>query len=137
MSKVLLTIDDDYDFGLIGISCHAKDYRICWEINKVLNTNLVRSDDYEINKKGEISIHSFYEYYDEANQVELYLIANKGGKGSLIPEQKTTDFFLLLKGNISDNQMNHLINKINNLRLVIAAFLINPENLKSKQNLLF
>jgi len=137
MSKILLTLDDDYDFGLIGVSCHAKDYRICWEINQVLKTDLVRSNDYEINKKNEISTHSFYEFYDEPNQVELYLIANKGGKGYLIPEQKTTDFFLLLKGSVADDRMNYFMAKINELSLVIAAFSINPENLKSKQNLLF
>jgi len=137
MSKTLLTLDDDYDFGLIGISCHAKDYRICWEINKTFNINLVRGRDYEINKKNEISTHSFYEFYDEANQIELYLIANKGKKGYLIPEQKTTDFLLLLKENVTGYQTNLFLSKLNNLALVIAAFSIHPEDLKSKQNLLF
>ncbi|MCO6500373.1 MAG: IPExxxVDY family protein [Vicingus serpentipes] len=137
MSKTLLTLDDDYDFGLIGISCHAKDYRICWEINKTLKTDLVRGNDYEIKRKNEISTHSFYDFYDETNQTELYLIANKGEKGFLIPEQKTTDFFLLLKGNITNHLIDDLLTKLNGLNLVIAAFNINPENLKSKQNLLF
>jgi hypothetical protein len=137
MSKTLLTLDDDYDFSLIGISCHAKDYRICWEINNSLNISLIRVEDYEIRKKKEISKFSFYEFIDENNYIDYYLIANKGNKGNLIKEQKTTDFFLLLKGNISDNQLNDILSKINALNLVLTAFKIMPESLKSKQNLIF
>ena len=32
--KYTLLEEYDYDFTLIGISCHAKDYRICWSINQ-------------------------------------------------------------------------------------------------------
>ena len=56
MSKLSLNFEEDYSFLLIGISCHAKDYRLCWELNKLLNFDFARADDLEINsKKKEIN----------------------------------------------------------------------------------
>ncbi|MGB0881744.1 MAG: IPExxxVDY family protein [Vicingaceae bacterium] len=137
MSKILLTLDEDYDFTLIGISCHSKDYRLCWEINKALGIDLTRTQDLEIRKKGEVNSHSFYEFIDDDNYLEYYLISNRGSNGFLIPEQKSVDFFIMAKGNISDNHTRDTISKINALSLVLTSFSINPDTLKSKQNLLF
>jgi len=137
MSKLVLTIEEDYDFSLIGISCHTKDYRLCWELNKVLQTDLIRTTDLEITKKGERSSFSFYEFIDEANYLEYFLISNLGIKGCLIPEQKKVDFFLIVRGNISDSNTKGIIGKINSLSLVLTSFNIDPNQLKSKQNLLF
>jgi hypothetical protein len=137
MSKILLSIEEDYDFILIGVSCHTKDYRLCWEINKSLNSDLKRTEDLEISKKGEVNFFSFYEYIDEDNYIEYYLISNLGSNGYLIPEQKKVDFFLLLKGNTSTNQAKDIIGRINSLSLVLTSFKIDPNQLKSKHNLLF
>ncbi len=137
MSKLVLTFEEDYDFSLIGISCHSKDYRLCWEINKALSIDMVRTTDLEINKKDKVSTYSFYEFIDEANYLEYYLISNRGNSGYIIPEQKTMDFFLMIKGNISDNHTKESIAKINSLSLVLTSFNVDPNQLKSKQNLLF
>ena len=137
MSKTLLTLADDYDFKLIGISCHAKDYRICWELNNTLKIDFIRGSDYEISKKDELRNFTFYEYNDEVNYLDFYLIANKGNKGYLISEQKSIDFFLLLKGSVTDDHLTNFIIKVKALKIVLTAFNINPESLKSKQNFLF
>lgn len=133
MSKFVLDIIEEYDFNLIGISCHSKDYRLCWELNKALNIALERTDDYQLEK----SSFPFYEYLDEDNYLEHYFIANKGNAGFLIPEQKTVDYFLISKGNISDSLTDDFICKINAISLVLTSFKIDPNQLKSKQNLLF
>lgn len=137
MSKLVLTIEEDYDFSLIGISCHTKDYRLCWELNKTLQTDLVRTADYEISKKNENISFSFYEFIDEANYLEYFLISNRAKNGFLIPEQKTVDFFFMIRGNISESLTKEVIGKINSLSLVLTSFNIDPNQLKSKQNLLF
>jgi hypothetical protein len=137
MSKMVLTIEEDYDFSLIGISCHTKDYRLCWELNKTLNTDLVRTADYEISKKSEKISFSFYEFIDDANYLEYFLISNRSKNGFLIPEQKKVDFFLMVRGNISESLTKEIIGKINSLSLVLTSFNIDPNQLKSKQNLLF
>lgn len=137
MSKLLLNLEEDYDFALIGISCHTKDYRLCWEINRALFIDLIRTADLEINKKGELNTYSFYEFVDEENYLEYYLISNLSNNGYLVAEQKKVDFFLLLKGNTSNHQIQDIIFKINSLSLVLTSFNIDPNQLKSKQNLLF
>ena len=134
---MVLTLDEDYDFSLIGISCHTKDYRLCWELNKILHTDLIRTEDFEISKKNEKCTFSFYEFIDEANYLEYFLVSNRGKNGFLIPEQKKVDFFLMAKGNISDNHTKDVICKINTLSLVLTSFSIDPNMLKSKQSLLF
>ena len=137
MSKVLLNIEEDYDFILIGISCHTKDYRLCGAINKTLYIDLIRTGDLEISKKGEVSIYSFYEFLDNDNYLEYYLVSNLASNGYLIAEQKKVDFFLLVKGSTSIDLAKHIICKINSLSLVLTSFNIDPNQLKSKQNLLF
>lgn len=133
MSKFVLDVIEEYDFTLIGISCHAKDYRLCWELNKTLMIELVRAEDYQLEK----SSFSFYEYLDEDNFLEHFFIANRGNTGFLIPEQKSVDFFLISKGNISDSLSEEFICKINAISVVLTSFNIDPNQLKSKQNLLF
>lgn len=137
MSKILLSLEEEYEFTLIGISCHTKDYRLCWELNKVLSFDLVRTDDLEINVKTVINNYPFYEFIDEDNFLEYYLISNRGNNGYLIPEEKKVDFFLMIKGNIMNDQLHDFIIKINSLSLVLTSFKIDPNQLKSKQNLLF
>lgn len=133
MSKFVLEIEEDYDFGLIGISCHSRDYRICRALNKTLVADFARVEDYVIDKQ----CFSFYQYFDEENHIDYYFIANRSAEGFLIPEQKTVDYFLMLKGNYSDEQLKEFIWKINDISLVLTSFKIDPHLLKSKQNLLF
>ena len=60
MSKFVLEIEEDYEFNLIGLSCHSKDYRICRELNRKLKIDLIRTKDYSVDKKS----FSFYQYFD-------------------------------------------------------------------------
>lgn len=137
MTKLLLNIKEEYDFHLIGISCHAKDYRLCWEINNLLTIDLERTEDLDLNIKNSIGNYSFYEFIDEENYIEYYLIANRSSKGLLIPEQKNTDFLLMIKGDPYDSVLEHISEKISSLEIVLTLYNINVDTLKSKQNLLF
>ena len=137
MSKFTLNIEDDYDFSLIGISCHAKDYRLCFELNKILEIDLVRGEDLDIDSKNTKANYALYDYIDEENFIDYYLISNRSNKGFLIPEHKSTDFFLLLKGASNDDIIENIINKISEIQLVLTSFQIDVNSLKSKQNLIF
>lgn len=137
MTKFLLEIEEDYDFGLLGISCHAKDYRLCHELNKMLNFDLERGHDLDINLKKNKGTFAIYTFQDEENHQDYYLIANKGPKGFLIPELKTTDYLLMIFGGNYDSFIEKAIQASSSSNLIIASYSINPEDLKSKQNLLF
>jgi len=137
MSKIQLKLEDDYDFCLIGISCHHKDYRLCYELNKSLEIDLEKDNDLVINKVSETVAFSLSLHLDEENHLEYYLIANKGTQGYLINEQKSADFFMMLKGVVNDNDVQQLITTLKSMNIILAAFEIQPESLKSKANLLF
>lgn len=136
MPKLYLEIPEDYDFSLIGISCHAKNYKLCWEINSKLELDLNRGEDHTVLKQDMEDRHAIYDYFDEENQVEYYLIENLGTESYLAPELKEADFFLMIKGAYS--QLNTDIKKsLMTSRNVLASFSINPEKLKSRHNFLF
>lgn len=137
MSKILLNIEEEYEFSLIGISCHAKDYRLSWEINNLLKIDLIRTEDLDINLKTSIGTFSFYEFIDEDNYIEYFLISNRSSKGFLIPEHKTTDFLLMIKSPSHEQLATELSEKISSLNVVLTSFRIDIDKLKSKQNLLF
>ena len=42
--KHLLEEEYEYDFKLLGICCHEKDYRLCWAVNSTLDLNLSKSN---------------------------------------------------------------------------------------------
>lgn len=137
MSKLTFSLENEYDFELIGISCHSKDYRICWSLNNALKTNFKRIEDYEIQKKNEIINFPFFEYIDEDNNIEYFVIANKSSEGYLVSEKQSIDYFLVLKGSVTDKLVENLTKKVKEIDVVIIAHRIDVNELKSKQNLLF
>lgn len=137
MSKFTLNIEEDYEFSLIGISCHAKDYKLCFEFNKLLEVDFIRTEDLDIDSKKTQGNYSLYEYIDEDNFMDYYLISNRSSKGVLIPEHKAIDYFLLLKGATNDDITDDMIQKISTLQIVLTAYKIDVDTLKSKQNLIF
>ncbi|MBL1232691.1 MAG: IPExxxVDY family protein [Vicingaceae bacterium] len=137
MSKLTFSLENEYDFELIGISCHSKDYRICWSLNDALKTNFKRIEDYEIQKKNEIINFPFFEYIDEDNNIEYFVIANKSSEGYLVSEIQSIDYFLVLKGSVSEKLVENLVKKVKEIDVVIIAHRIDVKQLKSKQNLLF
>jgi len=139
MGKQKLLIEYDFDFVLIGVSFHGEDYKLCWAVNNSFGYNLIKTEDYELpvkNKKAK-SLHSFYEYEDEENYISFYTIANQGTNTYLIPEQKNTDYFILIKGPFSKKETGAFISKIRGINNVIMAFEIDVNELKSKNNLVF
>jgi hypothetical protein len=70
--------------------------------------------------------------------ITFQLIANRHAAGNLIPEQSKMDYFLMIKGEAAYQfNTDELVKQIRNLPCVMAAFKIEPESLKSKDNLIF
>jgi len=137
MAKLTLEVEEDYDFELVGICSHAKDYRLSWEINNVLEFDLEKGENYEINIKGDNQSYSFFSFIDDENHLEYYLINNRCSKGVLIPEEKKSDYFLLIRGILRGAEKEELINKIGEIKNVLTTYEVEVDQLKSKSNLLF
>lgn len=137
MPKLTLDLEEDFDFTLIGISCHSKDYRLAYEFDKLLGFEFFREADLELLLKRETSSYAFFSYIDEDNYLEYYLISNKGSFGKLIPEEKLSDYFLIVKGENNITTEKELLIKVNQIQLILKAYLIEVDQLKSKRNLIF
>ena len=137
MSKKTLFTDFDYDFNLIGISSHSKDYRLCWEINQALNTDLKKEEDVSFtSKKGDEIEFSMYFFQDELTEKDLRLITNKKEGRILIPEQPMADYFLILY-DFDSFETKEIIKRLKKSNVILTAFSIEVTTLKSKENLLF
>ena len=138
MAKHKLLFEDDYDFELIGICSSHSDYRLCWGINQVLKIQLTKGEEYSVlEKKNGEHLHSFYEYYDEEEHIEYYLIKNLSNNFQrLIPEKDQIDYFLVIKNNFI-RDINDLIMSLKEIESILTAFVFNPEELKSRANLQF
>ncbi|MCX6295021.1 MAG: IPExxxVDY family protein [Bacteroidetes bacterium] len=138
MGKYTLEIEYDYDFVLIGISSHEKDYRICWALNNKLGFNLVKIDPLEIKdkKQDEPSHFSLFSFEQPDAFMEYFIIANRSEKGLLIPEQKQVDYFFIIRGEIENENVMEIVRQIKESNLVQTAFRIDVNALKSKQNLI-
>ena len=55
----------------------------------------------------------------------------------LLPELKKVDYFLKIENNCSTYKMDGIIQKLNNIDWISTVYEVNPETIKSKNNLIF
>jgi len=135
----LLSLETSVDFELVGICSHHSDYRLAWGLNQTLRLQLAKSDElFSItNKKGQIvSGHSYHFWFDEENLTEFYLIRNKCEGKFLIPEKSQIDYFLFIRENVL-LELDDLLEEIKTINSVMAAYIFDPEELPSTEQIIF
>jgi hypothetical protein len=130
MAKLVLDWKDEQEdsFTIIGISCHQKDYRLCWELNKTLELELQKEEDIP-GPSEEISFSRYY-YKNEDFLQDFYLLTNKIGKVLFAPELKQADYILQIYGIRNEYEVDDLVQKIISIDSVLTAFVFNTEKLK-------
>ncbi|MCH2229835.1 MAG: IPExxxVDY family protein [Crocinitomicaceae bacterium] len=137
--KHILALEPEEEFEMIGICSHHSDYRLAWGLNKKTGLHLTKCDsDYVVtNKKGEpTSLHSMYEFMDDENRIEYYMIKNKEKGQYLIPEKPSIDYFLFLCNN-HVIEVSDLIVELKTVTSILGAYLFYPEEIASAENLVF
>lgn len=137
--KHTLTFEQAYDFDMIGVCSHHSDYRLAWGINNAVNLKLTKCDEEYVvtNKKGEkISSHSMYEFLDEENRLEYYLIRNKENGKFLIPEKPSIDYFLFLNNNVAI-ELEEIVFELKKVSSILGVYPFDPEEIESTGNLVF
>ena len=112
----------DADFILAGISCHLKDYRLVYNMNKKLGFDFKKLKDFVIYKQEDELKYSFYYYLDPDRQKEYFFVSNHHPESKLIKELKQTDYFLVIKGEADNKNIITMIGKIGKIPGVLAAF---------------
>lgn len=154
IKKHKLVLEIEHDYFLIGIHSVLEDYRLAYFINSEFNINLksVQKPLTFQNKQGEFL---YYDYEDASNFCYWSLICNKQytvqdakedqlsifdeiyNTFILIPEKKTTDYFLKLEGDFNNDKIQQLTKQLNSIHRVMTTYAINPNNLKSKDFLIY
>ena len=138
--KYFLEDEYEYDFELIGICCHEKDYRLCWGINNLFKISLEKSNEtieIILNKsKNHIANFSFFRFDSDNQLTTCYLIKNKSNNQVLITEKKHVDYLFMIKSSEKINYDDILV-KLNNIPFVLTAHNIIVNELKTKEYLIF
>jgi hypothetical protein len=138
--KILkLDFDQDLDFLLVGILSGARDYKLCFEINRKLNLDLTRLDDLSISTGRPGSQTKHARFVANSKGVErYYLLSNRDSEntGSFIPEMRNVDFFLLVSGMAANFKIRKTVEDLRLIDVVSGAFEIDPDGLKSAETFL-
>ena len=135
--KLTLEIENEFDFSLLGISCHAKDYRLSWALNNSLNIKLKKEDDIHPELSEEGIFFSNSSFYSDIDHLQYTLISNKEDGAHLIPEFPQLDYFLKVSGPQHEYEVEHHKQIMQNMDLILTVLVIDPKTLKSKPNLVF
>jgi hypothetical protein len=137
--KVFLEIrSEPAIFTLIGISCHLKDYRISFLLNKYLGMDFLKIEDLKITltDKKDPAEFSLYTYYDEDYFNKYYLVCNRCQEYVLAPEIKQVDFLLIVEGEFKKTQKDRLIKAIRDIPNTLTAYEIKFAEIKNYETLL-
>lgn len=157
-----LVLDDDFkeEFSLVAIHCSEEDYKIAYFLNRHLDLGLKRDAiDLDYSNDDMEATFPLFQYTSDLQYTSYDLVANKckstaqnaqvqGGLFSeeasekyiityLLPEHKKVDFFLKISSEFSTIPLRNIIATVNKIKQVISAYKIDPESIKSKNNLIF
>ncbi|MCX6268817.1 MAG: IPExxxVDY family protein [Bacteroidetes bacterium] len=113
---------------LLTFDCHLKDYKLSYLLNKKLELEFVKMEDFRSS--------SFYFCRDDDRFNAYYLLGNRGQEAILLPDLKQTDFILLVAGPFKKIQKDRLLEKIKDIQHVLTAFEVRFETIKNFEQLL-
>jgi len=137
MSKHRLIVDDEYEFLAYGISCHLKDFRVAWHLNKILRFNLVRTSIEFSDREGTPHSYSKYTHLDNDNHLRYFLISNHSEDIPMVRALKEYDYLLLIEGYIEifdEADFLYRLHAIESLQMVTE---VDPQHFKKFQYAIF
>lgn len=111
---------------------------LAFKINRQTSKDFARIDDLSVPRASlGYSFFSRYYYQVPESETDLFLLANKGTEGYLIPEMKNVDYFILIRNFMDQEDFDYLLGGLNRIPEVVVAAEVDPGKLKSKENLIF
>lgn len=142
MKKNKLVVDYEYNFDLLGIISDAREYKIAWLINKILEIKLVKEKDLKIEFLGNQNI-IISNYLFKTEHSIFRLLKNKsygGGSGSplfLLPELKDFDYLVIMEGFEDTFNIFEVVKRLRSINEVQYLQKVSISDLKFKENLIF
>ena len=119
--KRKIVVEPFDDIKIIGICTHLEDYKLAWNINKLLNINLVKYSDI-INEDG--LEFSFYLYDGGENCNTFNLVEIVNSEGRWVNFSPATDYLIVIRNFINDENLAKILEKIKHIKGVQFAYLI-------------
>ncbi|MEY4573118.1 MAG: hypothetical protein RLZ10_2393 [Bacteroidota bacterium] len=139
IKKYTLSIDEELEFDVVGITSHQLDYRLVWSINSALGIHLSKHET-ELNvfndKKNFDVQYSYYLFKDELDRVNYYFLKNKNGIDYLIPELPSVDYFIFLTNNFAI-EIDDFVQNLRKIDTILGVFKFDNQKFKSFQYLEF
>ena len=132
-TRFTLEFDEEFDFAVLAINSHIKAYKLCWNINSSMQLNFEKIKDHNIKKDLWFSRYT----YISDDGVEYDLLVNRSKKGYLVPNQKSINYFLVVKNDYWEQEKPEFMNKLRNIPDVLLAFEIDIANLKYIDRFIF
>ncbi|AEW87460.2 IPExxxVDY family protein [Flavobacterium columnare] len=148
---------DQVDYDLLAIHTTLEDYRLAYKINQNLGILLSKNNNeipVEINKQ--LATFSRFTYEDDEAMMTWDLIQNKQEiefpssnignslfqensittQVNLVTDLKKVDFVLKIEHD-EQIELREIIYKLNKIDLISTVYEVNPNEIKSKNNLIF
>jgi len=132
-TRFTLECAEEFDFAVLAINSHIKAYKLCWNINSSMQLNFEKKNDHNIKKEMWFSRYNYIS--DEG--IEYDLLANRSKKGYLVPNQKSINYFLVVKNDYWEQEKPDFMSKLRNIPDVLLAFEIDIANLKYIDRFIF
>lgn len=152
---------DEIDYDLIAIHATLEDYRLAYFLNQKLSVTLGKSKT-EVGVRvpeGEASFTKFT-FEDQKRDMFWSLISNQTKvrhaatstagadlfqdtamevttKVFLLPELKKVDYLLKIENNCNTVPVTHIMKAIKSIDRISTVYALVPDNIKSKNNLIF
>lgn len=141
MKKNRLIASVDFDFSLLAISSLLKEYKLAWILNQQLHVHLIKQPDEVFQFLGNEKLCiSNYLYQTEHSRIRLIFNHSRESlltRQYLVPELKQFDYLLKIEGfedSLVIREVREKIKKINGVQMVN---LVELDQLKSRDNLIF
>ncbi len=152
MAFDLFDVKNEVDFEVIALRSTLPEYKLAYQLNRSLKIQLVRwKNDLDLIEKKQTVCFATYQYLNEENQKELYLLKNntlnkvvekdktlfedntKEEKLFLIPELSEFDYILKNYGYDSKK----IVTKVKQISNIQVIKKIEVSNIKSIHHLIF
>ena len=162
MAVLKLHLDEfnEIDYELIAIHSSLEDYRLAYFLNQKLPIILSKSKKLiEVHSKFGVVLFAQFTFRDASNDIEWFLVQNKNEsivrkrstvqnlffdkdveietKIFLLSEYKKVDYFLKIDNNQNNLIIENVIKEIKTISNITAVYAVNPNHIKSKNNLIF
>ena len=132
-TRFKLECSEEFDFTVLAINSHIKAYKLCWNINSAMQLNFEKKNYHNIKENLWFSRYA----YISDDGIEYDLLVNRSKKGYLVPNQKSINYFLVVKNYYWMQDKQSFMSKLINIPDVLLAFEIDTVNLKYIDRFIF